>query len=325
MSAKVASRSLFQRFTLMFLLLGLTAAKGSMCNKPAGGGEASKDPEQVVDVNLPEVDTSTLTPREKRDWSSYVSELLAPCSDVPVSIAQCVQEKRACNKCLPAAKMIMRGVRDGYAKEQVEHAFHNRFDVDRVRNVPVDDSETRGSSSAPIVFVEFADFTCPHCQALAPALDKFVDDRKDQIRFVYKFMPLTGQGHERAEPAARAAWAAHAQGKFWEMHKKLFENPEHLEQGDFESYAKELGLDLPKFRLDMQTPATSDKIAADRKLGDSLDVKGTPTIFINGREYDKSQSLDDWIDLELQLKGVAPGTAKPSASVVPSASASSKK
>ena len=296
-----------------------------MCNKPSAGGEASKDPE-VVDVNLAQVDTSTLTSREKADWSSYVTELLAPCTDVPVSIAQCVQEKRNCNKCVPAAKMIMRGVRDGYAKEQVEKAFHNRFDADRVRNVPLDDSPTRGNSSAPIVMVEFADFTCPHCQALAPALDKFVDDHKNDIRFCYKFMPLNGTGHERAEPAARAAWAAGIQGKFWDMHKKLFEHAAAeqgggLEQNDFESYAKELGLDLPKFRTDMQSQATTDKIAADRKLGDALDVRGTPTLFINGREYDKSQSLDDWIDLEMQLKTAAPA---PKPSAAPSASTSAR-
>jgi predicted DsbA family dithiol-disulfide isomerase len=306
------------------LLLFLSLSTGSMCNKPSGNGEVSKDlPESTADVNLPEVDTTTLTPREKHDWSAYVSELLAPCTDVPVPIAQCVQEKRSCNKCVPAAKMIMRAVRDGYAKEQVEHAFHNRFDATSVRNVPIDDSPARGSSSAPIVLVEFADFTCPHCQALAPQLDKFVDDRKEQIRFAYKFMPLSGPGHERAEPAARAAWAAGLQGKFWEMHKKLFENPEHLEQGDFEAYAKEMGLDVAKFRKDMDAPPTADKIAADRKLGDALDVKGTPTIFINGREFDKGgQGLEDWIDLELQLK--APPKAQVVPSATPSASASAK-
>jgi protein-disulfide isomerase len=189
--------------------------------------------------------------------------------------------------------------------------------------VPIDDSPSRGSSSSPIVLVEFADFTCPHCQALAPQLDKFVDDRKE-VRFVYKFYPLTGQGHERADPAARAAWAANIQGKFWEMHKKLFENPDNLEQGDFERYAKDLGLDVAKFRADMQAQGTTDKIAADRKLGDALDVHGTPTLFINGREYDKSQGLDDWVDLELQLKGVSSAlvAVKPdaSASAAPSAS-----
>ena len=309
----------------VLLLVGF-ASSGSMCQKPSGG-DATKDPDQAVaDVNLAEVDTSALTPREKREWSGYVSELLAPCSDVPVPIAQCVSEKRNCNKCLPAAKMILRGVRDGYAKEQVEHAFHNRFDPDKVRNVPIGDSPTRGSSSAPVVLVEFADFTCPHCQGLAPALDKFVDEHSMQVRFVYKFMPLNGMGHERAEPAARAAWAAGMQGKFWEMHHKLFASPDHLEQGDFEAYAKELGLDVAKFRTDMQSQATTDHLAADRKLADSLEVKGTPTLYINGREYDKSQSLEDWIDLELQLVAPSHGAA-PSASAsapAPKASASAK-
>jgi len=316
MSAKAAS---------LLLLFGLSF-HWSMCNKPSGGGEASKDPETVVDVNLNGVDTSTLTEREKRDWSGYVSQLLAPCSDTPVSIAQCVQEKRKCNKCLPAAKLILHGVRDGLAKEQIEQAFHNRFDADHIRNVPIADSPTRGSTAAPIVMVEFADFTCPHCQALAPSLDKFLDDHKDEVLFAYKFMPLDGPGHERAQPAARAAWAAKMQGKFWQMHEKLFSNPEHLEQGDFEQYAKDLGLDVAKFRADMQSQATTDKLAADRKLADSLDVHGTPTIYIDGREYDRSQSLEDWIDLELRLKGVksdsAPPPPPPSASAAASASAS---
>ncbi len=310
----------------LLLFLGF-ASSGSMCQKPSG--EASKDPDQpVADVNLAEVDTSALTPREKREWSSYVSELLAPCSDVPVPIAQCVSEKRNCNKCLPAAKMILRGVRDGYVKDQVERAFHNRFDPDKVRNVPIGDSPTRGSPTAPVILVEFADFTCPHCQGLAPALDKFADDHAAQVRFVYKFMPLSGPGHERAEPAARAAWAAGLQGKFWEMHHRLFASPDHLEQGDFEGYAKELGLDVAKFRTDMQSQATTDHVAGDRKLADSLDVKGTPTIFINGREYDKAQSLEDLVDLELQLTGAKP-TPVPSASsssahATPSASVSAK-
>src|SRR5205823_15095432 len=128
----------------------------------------------------------------------------------------------------------------------------------------------------------------------------------------------------RAEPSARACWAAKQQNNFWQMHHKLFGNPEHLEQGDFENYAKELGLDLAKFRQDMQSKETTDKIAADRKLGDALDVRGTPTIFINGREYDKSQSIDDWVDLELQLKGAKPSSSGAPIAPTPSASASAK-
>ncbi|CAN5768413.1 hypothetical protein BH09MYX1_BH09MYX1_40380 [soil metagenome] len=302
----------------LLLLLGF-AGSGSTCNnKSDPGTDVSKDPAGGVDVNLAEVDTSALTPREKKEWSKYVSELIAPCSDTPVPIAQCVSEKRACAKCVPAAKMLLKGVRDGQSREQVEKTFHNRFDADKVKNVPIEDSPTTGPSSASIVMIEFADFECPHCQAMAPLLDKTVEDHKNDVRFVYKFLPLPG--HTHAEPAARAAWAAQQQGKFWEMHHKLFANGEHLEQSDLEAYARELGLDLAKFKLDMGSKAAGDKIAADKKLSDSLGVKGTPTIYINGREYEHAQTLDEWIALELQLMGKAPPA--PGVIVMPSASAS---
>lgn len=294
------------------LLLGF-ASGGSTCHgQSSSGTDVSKDPgAAVVDVNLAEVDTSALMPREKKEWSRYVSELLAPCSDTPVPIAQCVQEKRSCNKCVPAAKLLLKAVRDGLSREQVEKSFHNRFDADKVKNVTLDDSPSRGALSAPVVMVEFADFECPHCQALAPVLDKTVDEHKDQLRFVYKYLPLPGHAH--AEPAARAAFAAQQQGKFWEMHHVLFANGEHLEQSDLEAYARQVGLDLARFKLDMQSQAATDRIAADKKLADSLGVKGTPTIFINGREYDHTQTLDEWLNLEFTLTtGPAPA---PSASV----------
>ena len=301
------------------LVLGL-ASSGSTCHgQSSSGTDVTKDPgAAVADVNLAEVDTSALMPREKKEWSKYVSELLAPCSDTPVPISQCVLEKRSCNKCVPAAKLLLKAVRDGLSREQVEKSFHNRFDADKVKNVSIEDSPSRGPTSAPIVMVEFADFECPHCQAMAPVLDKMCDDRKAGMRFVYKYLPLPG--HTHAEPAARAAYAAQLQGKFWEMHQKLFSNGEHLEQSDLEAYARDVGLDLARFKLDMQSKGATDKIAADKKLADALGVKGTPTIFINGREYDHTQTLDEWLNLELALTT----GAAPSPPPVPSASASAK-
>ncbi len=285
----------------ILVALGL-ASGGSTCRGQSISGDPPKDGTPAVDVNLAEVDTSSLTPREKKEWSSYVSSLLAPCADTPVPIAQCVREKRACGKCLPAAKMILKGVRDGATREMVEQSFHNRFDADRIKDVRLEDSPSRGPSGAPVVVVEFADFECPHCQMTAPLLDKLVESHKDSVRFVYKFMPL--QGHTHAEPAARAAIAAGMQGKLWEMHHKLFVSAEHLDQSDLEGYARELGLDVVKFRADMQSQAATDRLAADRKLADELKVAGTPTIYINGRLYERVQSFEEWVDLELQMMGV---------------------
>ena len=314
--------------TSVAIMLLALASRGSTCHGQSGGSDVSKDPAPTTDVNLAGVDTSPLTPREKKDWSGYVSELLAPCSDVPVSVAQCVSEKRACSRCLPAAKFILKGVRDGMSREQIEKSYHGRFDADRIKNVAVLDSPAKGPANAPITLIEFADFECPFCAMMAPRLEDTWGKRSQQVRFVFKFMPLGG--HPHGEIAARAAIAALDQGKFWEMHDKLFANRDHLEQPDLESYAKDLGLDLNKFRQDMNAQSTTDRIANDRKQADSLDVKGTPTIYINGREYDPQSDLDEWLNLELgggggSPAGLLPGGTKAAANAPgPAADAAAK-
>jgi len=294
----------------------LLAGTGSTCQRPQGGAEgAAKDAPptaaSAADVTLPGLDTSVLTPRERREWSGYVSEFLAPCADVPVSVAQCVAEKRACPRCAPAAKFLFKAVRDGMSREQVETLYKNRFAADRIKQVPIENSPIRGPEGAAITIVEFADFECPYCAVTAPRLEKAIEANPKQVRLVYKFMPL--QAHVHGEPAARAAIAAGEQKKFWEMHKKLFENQKRLEQADLEGYAKDLGLDLARFRADMQAPGTTERLARDRKLADSLGVKGTPTIYINGREFDPQQDLGEWIAVELGGAGPAAAAATGSA------------
>jgi protein-disulfide isomerase len=304
-----------------FLLLTLSSL-GSTCHgQSSPGADATKDNAAPADVTLPGVDASMLTPREKREWSQEVSDLLAPCSDTPVSIAQCVTEKRSCSRCVPAAKFILRGVRDGLSPDQIEKSYHNRFDADRVKNVPIDGSPAKGPDAAPITLIEFADFECPFCAMEAPVLEKMWQAHQTQVRFVYKFFPL--QAHPHGESAARAGIAAMNQGKFWEMHDKLFANRDHLEQADVDGYAKELGLDVAKLHTDMASQATTDRIERDKKLGDSVGVQGTPTIFINGRDYDPRQDLEDWIALELQSVGADGANAK--AAPAPAAPAASGK
>ncbi|WP_394835169.1 DsbA family protein [Pendulispora rubella] len=306
----------------------LVAALGSVMRTSAchgqqsagGGGEAAKDPQTPANVDLPGVDTSVLTPREKTEWSTYVNEFLSPCADTPVPIAQCVKEKRACTKCAPAAKFLVKGVRDGQSRDQIEKAYKNRFDATAIKNVPLEGSPSRGPESAPVTIIEFADFECPFCAMFAPILDKTVEENSSKVRFVYKFLPLSG--HPHGEIAARAGFAAFKQGKFWEMDKKMFANREHLEQSDLDSYAKELGLDMAKFKADSNSAAATERITADKKLADQLQVKGTPTIYINGREFDArtaESGLKEWIALELSIAGVEP--SKATAAPAPSASA----
>jgi protein-disulfide isomerase len=277
------------------LALPLAACRGESARDPNSGAPA--------DVELPGVDTRDFTPREKRELSGYVAEFPSPCPEVAVPVAQCVLEKRACPACLPAAAMIAKAVRDGMAPEQVRDLYRERYDAAATKTIPLDGSPTRGPESAAVTLVEFADFECPFCQRLAPELDALWEKRKGAVRFVYKFMPLSM--HPHGEIAARAAIAAHAQGKFWEMHHQLFANGEHLDPTDLDEYAKAIGLDVDRFRRDMQSPATSARIDADRKLADTLGVKGTPTLYIDGREYDTKLDMSDWVDAEIAARQTA--------------------
>jgi protein-disulfide isomerase len=289
----------------------------SPAEPPAPSASAAAE---VKDVTLPGVDTSPMTPRERHAFGQLVGELLAPCPDVPVPVAQCVLEKRACGACLQAAKWVAGAVRAGAPTDQIAHAYKERFDPSTLKTLPIAGSPTRGPEGAPVTIVEFADFECPHCAAAVPMIDEELKAHPDQIRLVYKSYSLPF--HTRAEPAARAAFAAGQQGKFWEMEHILFERQQHLEDADLERYAKMLKLDVAQWKRDMDSPAVKAKIEADHKLGEDLKLKGTPTIYVNGRELDveADESLDERVAAELGVPPTPPAapSAAPTQPVPPS-------
>lgn len=290
------------------LLAGIAVlSQGGSCQKEQGtGGEVTKD-NPGPQVTLDGVDTSALTVREKREWSSYVSKYQAPCPGMG-TVAECVKEKKACDSCMPAAKFLLGLVRDGRTEEQVDASFKNRFDPAAVKQVAIDESPFKGPEDAAVTVIEFADFQCPHCGLMAPVVKKAWAERKANVKIVFKFLPLPM--HTQAEPAAKAAIAAWRQGKFWDMHDKLFANQMKLDPSDLDRYAKEVGLDLAKFHADMESTTTKDRIERDKKLSDQLEVGGTPTFYVNGRNFDVQQDLGAWLDTELKGKGLDPAKVK---------------
>ncbi len=301
---------------LAIALASLPGCKDSSANGATSGGGAPQPSAEPKDISLPGVDTSAMTPRERHEFSSLVTELIAPCPSTPVPVAQCVLEKRACAACAQAAKFVAAAVRAGVPDSDIEHAYKERFDPSSIKTLPLAGSPSKGPEGAPVTIVEFADFECPHCRAAVPSVDAVLAAHPDKVRLVYKFVVLSM--HVHADPAARAAWAAGQQGKFWEMEHLLFERQEHLEQGDLERYAQMLKLDVDKWKADMESQAAKDRLAQDRKLSEDLKLQGTPTIYVNGRELDVEQdeSLEERVDAEL---GVTP----PSVTAPPSGSAAS--
>lgn len=300
------------------LILGAFTLSSAECGKTTEEPTKDKPGPDTPVLQLEGVDTNPLTAREKKEWSQYMGELLSPCKNAPVPVGQCVKEKRDCAACLPAAKYVMKTVKDGMTAEQVKKAYENRFDPSKIKNVPVDDSPSKGNPNAPVTIVEFADFQCPHCGESAPHIDKFVDSRKQDVRFVFKFYVL-GK-FPNSQNAARAAIAAGKQGKFWEMHHMIFANQQKLDQQGLDGMATQLGLDVQRMHADMQDPATQAAIDKDHKLGEDLKIEGTPSIYINGRQYDGRQEFAEWVDLELQTMGKTP--SPPSSGAAPGTSSS---
>jgi protein-disulfide isomerase len=145
----------------------------------------------------------------------------------------------------------------------------------------------KGNASARITVEEFSDFQCPACSGLEPGLKRVMADYNDRVRFVFRNYPL--QMHKYAFIAARAAEAAGLQGKFWEMHDMLYENQKEWSDSmeprvQFDSYATRLGLDVQRFKADMDRQELAERIKADMMRGNALGVKGTPTVYLNGRE-----------------------------------------
>jgi protein-disulfide isomerase len=287
---------------------------------PASSTTTAPAAAEALDLILPGVDTSAMTPRERHEWSALVTDLLAPCPTAPVSVAQCLKETRACGTCAQAAKWLVRAVRDGAPEDTIRHAYKERFDPSGIRALPMDGSPAKGPDDAPVVIVEFADFECPHCRAEVPVIDAVLAAHPSQVRLVYKSYTLAF--HQRGEPAARAAFAAGMQGKFWEMEHLLFQRQEHLEQSDIDRYAVLLKLDIPKWKADMDSPAVRERIEHDHSLGEDLKLKGTPTLYVNGRELDVEQdeSLEGRVAAELGVPPHSPSEA-PAASASEGSSA----
>jgi protein-disulfide isomerase len=176
-----------------------------------------------------------------------------------------------------------------------------------VRKVEVpSDSPVFGPKNAKVTIVEFSDFQCPFCSRVVPTVQQIKQAYGKDVRIIFRNQPLPF--HNNAKPAAQAALAAHAQGKFWEMHDKLFANQKALEQADLEKYAQELGLNMAKFKADMESDKVKAKIAADMAAGSSVGANGTPTFFINGRTLVGAQPFEAFkkvIDEELKKAGVA--------------------
>ena len=161
-----------------------------------------------------------------------------------------------------------------------------------VYRIEMDKAPRKGGKAPKLTLVEFSDFQCPYCSRAKDTLDELLKLYQDNFAIVYKHFPLPF--HEQAMPAAIAAVAAGQQGKFWEMHDKLFANQEKLDEASLAKYAQEIGLDVPKFKAALASPETRAVVEADVKQAKQFGVEGTPSFFVNGRMFSGAYPLDSF-------------------------------
>lgn len=168
-----------------------------------------------------------------------------------------------------------------------------------------DDSIKIATDSAKVTIVEFSDYQCPACKSANPTIKQILNDYPGKVNFVYRHFPLAQ--HKNAIPAALAAEAAGQQGKYWEMHDKIFDGQDTWGESDnapdiFAGYAKDLGLDMEKYNRDRSDNKFRDKINRDYQDGITLGVNSTPTFFMGSQKLPGALSYDQFkskIDSEL--------------------------
>lgn len=250
-------------------------------------------------TSFPTVDTSHLEPALQEAFGKMAAEEVCPCG-CPKTFGACLQD----DKCKPAillgnwvVSLLAEGVAPQLLHEALAKELTSGFPA-AARTPDTKGFAAKGSNSPAITIVEYADFECAHCRAVAPVLAELVK-RHPEVRVVFKHYPL--QFHAMARRAAAAAEAAGRQGKFWQMHDAIFATQDLLSEELILGHAKALGLDLARFKKDLDDPEIAKRVEASRAEGMSFGIDSTPSFLINGRPYHLARSLDGF-ELRVQME-----------------------
>lgn len=259
--------------------------------------EAEEKGVTVEDLVNTEVVEKSQKPSEEELQSAY-DRFFKGRSDIPFEEA-----KERLAQVLGQEQAAIRGaeyVSELKAKYEVETSLPEP-PVQRVEVAATGPS--KGPANAPVTIVEFSDFECPFCSRVNPSIDQVMKEYDGKVRVVFRNYPLPM--HAQAPKAGEAALCADDQGKFWEMHDRLFEHQQELSVADLKNHAKALGLDQTKFDECLDSGAKAAQVAQDMAEGQAAGVNGTPAFFINGRLLSGAQPFSEFkkiIDAELAGK-----------------------
>lgn len=255
---------------------------------------------------LPGVDLSKLSAAQKETVLKIfrVAHCSCPCG---MTLYDCRTKDSTC----PVSPGICKQVVDMVLAGKSESAVHDELKpkvLDKTVNaIDYSASPSKGPANAKVVIAEFSDFQCPFCGQATAWVDEILKAYPNDARVVFKHFPLAM--HPQAHYAAQASLAAHAQGKFWPLHDKMFANFRTITPDTIKGWVKEVGLDEAAFTKAMESGKYKAQVDKEMKEGEKIGVQGTPSFFINGKKVNGRPALADLKPyLDAEIKAAAPAT-----------------
>jgi protein-disulfide isomerase len=265
-------------------------------------GDMGKPAGPVDTTPLPGVDVSKLDADQQKLFYSLVGSLTSPCGKGH-SLRTSFTTDASCRRAPFAVRYLIMMIDDGAPEDIARKDWEAKY-KSKAAPLKIDVGKAPhegGAEDAPVRFVEYFDYGCPHCAAFKPMMEQVLSDEAGKVVTYFKMFPIESK-HPDSRSAAQAAIAAAQQGKFKEMHDLLFaKTPEHNHDA-VTGYAKEIGLDMAKFEA--AYTAASQQVTDDEKQAEGLGVDSTPTIFFNDRKYDGPlgvKYLEAWVEEELAV------------------------
>jgi protein-disulfide isomerase len=273
---------------------GAVAALDNAAAPPAAEAPADTTPLSGIDVSKLEGDKSKL-------FYKLINSLKSPCGKAH-SLRTSFTSDTSCKRAPFAVRYVLAMIEDEGAEDRVREEYGRKYE----RPAPpakLDTSHAQhiGANDAPIKLVEFYDYECPHCQAFKAQMEQVVSDKPAEVGVSFMMFPIESK-HPEARSAAQAALAAGQQGKFKEMHDRLFAPQASHGRDAVMGYAKELGLDMARFQKAYDD--VSPQVTTDLQQGQDAGVDATPTLFFNDRKYEGpmiAKYIEMWIDEDLAV------------------------
>jgi thiol-disulfide isomerase/thioredoxin len=283
-------------------LMGASCGGRKVENSAEPMGETRPAAEPAAEEAFTGVDLGARSADERQQFFRVIDAAPSPCGK-PHSLRVSARTDKDCKRSRFALDYVARLTGYGLEDEEILKIYRERYEAPATHDFQLAGAPYEGQPGARVTLVEFFDYSCPHCRLVKPMLEDVVAQYPGDVVVYFMHFPLGGGGHPHSDSLAAAAVAAQKQGKFREMHKRLFDAQSGgQDDGAIEKIAAGLGLDMARFKADWKSEATQAFVKQQREQAIRADLAGTPGIYINGRSYTDQLDLEwikSWIDEEL--------------------------